>query len=55
MTSDKQKPTEKQIEAERERAMETEDDSKFPAMTYEQGVMAALEWVLRGGTPPMDD
>lgn len=29
--------------------------SKFPGMSYEQGVKAALEWVLGEGPQPMED
>lgn len=29
--------------------------SKFPGMSYEEGVVAALEWALGDGPDPMED
>lgn len=37
-------------------ALETQDSSLWPGMTYEQGVINALEWVLgQREQPPMVD
>jgi len=29
--------------------------SKYPGMTYEQGVEAAIRWLIKGGENPMTD
>jgi len=47
--------TESEINQQIDKAAETETSSKYPSMTYEQGVRAALEWVLYGEEPPMED
>ena len=50
-------PTKKEIETELELAGVTnENGSKWPSMTYEEGVVAALEWVLGESTQsPMEE
>lgn len=40
------RPTTEQIEAELDRIPEPDGPSRWPSMTYEQGVDAALRWVL---------
>ena len=47
---------EEEIQAMADLAAETETNSKFPSMTYEQGLRAGLEWVLNPKDPdsPMD-
>lgn len=47
---------ERQIKDQLGEALSTEFESRFPGMTYEMGVSAALQWVL-GETPvpPMED
>jgi hypothetical protein len=49
--------SEEQIEEEINRALEWEGKgSKFPGMTYEQGIRWALDWVLgNSDVRPMDD
>jgi hypothetical protein len=51
------KPTEDQIDDVLNACVEAEEDgfSKWPGMTYEQGVQAALLWVGGNGENPMDD
>lgn len=50
------KPTHIEIENELQEARDHEFSSAFPGMTYEQGVIAALEWVLgENDTKPMED
>ena len=34
---------------------EEEGSSKYPGMSYEQGIKAALEWVLGEGPHPLED
>jgi len=34
--------------------IENEEQSKFPSMTYEQGIREALEWVLGGDDPTVE-
>lgn len=36
-------------------AIEESGTSKYPGMTYEQGVKDALEWVIWGGEKPLPD
>lgn len=52
------KPTDEEIDAVMNECSERIDDgdSKYPGMSYEQGVQAALDW-MRGLTPnsPMED
>lgn len=47
--------TDDEIKEQLDLSMENEGKSKWPGMTYEQGVEAALRWVLDGDTPPMAD
>jgi hypothetical protein len=51
------RPTESEIDDVLNQCMETADNggSKFPGMSYEQGVQAALEWMRGDGTNPLDD
>lgn len=47
--------TEKEIEAQIDKATEAiENGGKYHGMSYEDGIKAALEWVLYGGEEPMD-
>lgn len=34
---------------------ENEGESRWPGMTYEQGVKAAIEWMQGDGPNPMED
>ena len=49
-------PTLSDIHAQLEKASKTEFQSRWPGMTYEQGVIRAIDW-MRGDEelPPMDD
>ena len=50
--------TEKQIEEQIVKAINSiqENGTKWPGMTYEQGVRNALDWVMGDeDTPPMED
>ena len=38
--------TEQEIEAMTDKAVEHSHENKWPGMTYEQGVRAALDWVM---------
>lgn len=50
------RPTDDEIIDQRELAAETAHATKWPAMSYEQGVETALDWVLgNGDEPPMAD
>ena len=51
------KPSEKQIDAQLNLAAEAEEHgTKWPGMTYEQGVRAGIEWVLGWiNEAPMDE
>ena len=47
-------PTKEQIQEQCDLAMENQ--TKFPGMSYSEGVQAALDWVLGNtDTPPMED
>lgn len=49
-------PSQQEIEAVYAEATAAETEgSKFPGMTYEQGVMAAIEWMQHGGPDPLED
>ena len=48
--------SEQQIEEEVTKTFPSLERSKFPGMTYEEGVMAALDWVLGvSEESPMED
>lgn len=47
------KPTEDEIYKVIDQAIE--NNGKYLGMTYEDGVQAALEWVLNGGETPMEE
>ncbi len=48
--------TDKEIQEQIDDAMDTRGNSKYPAMSYEDGVEAALNWVLgNADEPPMED
>lgn len=49
-------PTENEIDNLLNECMEKEElgETKYPGMTYEQGVKAALEWVQGYGENPLD-
>jgi len=51
------KPTETEIFATIDKCMELENTggTNFPSMTYEQGVMAALDWIQGRGSNPLED
>jgi hypothetical protein len=51
------KPTENEVNDVLNECLESADSgrSKFPGMTYEQGVQAALEWMRGDGSNPLDD
>lgn len=51
------RPTENQIEEVLNICREQEDKggSKFPGMTYEQGVLAVLTWMEDDGENPIED
>lgn len=50
-------PTDDQIDDVLNDCAESEDTgrSKFPGMSFEQGVKAALEWMRGDGSNPLDD
>jgi len=50
-------PSEEMIDDVLNQCSEAADEgrSKFPGMTYEQGVEAALQWTRGDGSNPMDD
>ncbi len=50
-------PTEEQIDEVVNKCVESEETgvSRWPGMTYEQGVKAALEWVQGYGENPIED
>jgi len=50
-------PTEEQIDEVINQCVESEEtgESRWPGMTYEQGVRAALEWIQGYGENPMED
>jgi hypothetical protein len=50
------KATEDEIYTAIDTASENIEDgnSMFPSMSYEEGVKAALEWVINGGPHPFD-
>ena len=35
--------------------IEEECGSRYPGMSYEQGIKAAIEWLLEGGDYPFDE
>lgn len=48
--------TEEEIKVMADKAYDHENDNKFFAMTYEQGVAAALAWVIGDEEdPPVED
>lgn len=49
-------PTENEIDNVLNECMEKEElgETKYPGMTYEQGIKAALEWAQRYGENPLD-
>ena len=51
------KPTETQINELLNECTDYEEEgtSKYPGMTYEQGIKAAIEWLLYDGIHPLDD
>ena len=50
-------PTEEQIDEVINQCVESEEtgESRWPGMTYEQGVRDALEWIQGYGENPMED
>lgn len=52
----KNKPTDEEIDAVINECADNENDgkSKFPGMTYDQGVRAAIEWMQTGENNPME-
>ena len=56
-TTNMEKPTQQQIDDVLNRAAEAEEEgTKWPGMSYEQGVKAGIEWVLGYiDSNPMDD
>lgn len=48
--------TEEQVEELRARCLESErrDTSEYPGMTYEQGILAALDWLCDDQEYPFD-
>lgn len=53
----KLRPQRERMEEQHSKATEAMDEgSKYPGMSYEEGVQAALDWVLGNtGVPPMED
>ncbi len=51
------KPNESEINDVLDSCMDSEDEggSKWPGMTYEQGVSAAVNWMTGDGNNPMED
>ena len=47
-------PTQDEIDDVLNQCMEA-GSSRWPGMTYEQGVAAALRWMIDGGQRPMED
>jgi len=49
-------PTQREIDAVLGRCCDAMDSgSRFPGMSYEEGVKAALDWMQGDGDNPMDD
>jgi len=49
-------PTDKEIYAQIDRAnIDVENGTSYGGMSYEEGVKAALEWILGGAPRPMND
>lgn len=50
-------PQQQEIDQVLNQCAEAADDgrSKFPGMSYEQGVEAAIRWMQGDGAPPLDD
>jgi len=48
--------TQEEINQQTDKAAETEDNSKYPGMSYEAGVRAALDWVTgQSEEQPMEE
>ena len=53
--ADADRPSDEDISETMARAGEADGATQWPGMTYEQGVEAALRWVLDGGDNPLED
>ena len=51
------RPTDEEIDNVLNQCVESEEEgaSRWPGMTFEQGVKAALEWMQGYGTNPLED
>ena len=47
--------SEEEIQAKADQAADAESNPKYPGMTYEMGVRAALDWVLSDDDDPDED
>lgn len=48
--------TQEEIDQQNDKAAETEDNSKYPGMSYEAGVRATLDWVTgQSEEQPMEE
>jgi hypothetical protein len=49
--------SEGEVDAVSDQCLDAENDggSKFPGMSYEQGIKAAFDWLAGYGSNPMDD
>lgn len=57
ITKKQMKPNEEEINEVINQCVESEEEgaSRWPGMTYEQGVKAAIEWLQGYGENPMQD
>lgn len=51
------RPKQEEIDEQLNKAADATDEgrSNWPGMTYEEGVAAAIRWMIGDDTPPMDD
>lgn len=49
-------PTEQEIDEQINKTYEQEDSgSRYPGMSYEEGVRAMYDWLITGEDPPFED
>ena len=51
------KPSQSEIDDVLDKCLDQEDEggSRFPGMTYEQGVKAGIDWLTDDGAHPLED
>lgn len=49
------RPSIEKVEELMNECIDLENDTKFSGMTFEQGIIAALEWYLEGGDYPLEE